>query len=664
MIIFFLEVSKSSLQNYNMTDWAIPQQAKLKYTQLFNLHDRSRSGFLSGLQCRDILLQSGLPRNILAEIWNLSDIDGDGQLTREEFILAMHLTNHVRSGQTLPTELPADLVPPSYRRARSISATSINSAASTASSVASGAGANQASTTTAINDDQFPVRSSETSTTSSVLNSNTFEDKRRENFERGRAELERRRLQIIEQQASVLNEQLTVCKKQVAEAKSKVDAMRSDRDTKAGLITSLEAQLQTVRDRRAYLNNEELQLAAIAKDLNLVNPENPSDFDQQAAKLKQESIEHLKVELANVLKENEEKSKELVGLTTRLDELRTELKSVSEEAGKANEAYKEKFASAKIKKQQLLEENKLKGVVDLDSVWDSTPSFTKPASNSQSTIKPEPTSANVFEASEVDPWATTASSTKSSDEPFSFSQRLPSTTTANNNDYNFEPARDYGALSNLADSTNKQIEQPVAATSEALQSDAFGNIPDRAPTETRYKALYAFEARNLDELTINVGDIIIGSSQACEPGWLSGKLNGKAGLFPEAYVEIMPQEVNDRPDALFGEGASTAKTTQPEKSTSAIAKESTSGSSSVTTNAKYKVVYAFNAVNQDELTINPGDIVTSVGGPCEPGWLMGELNGNRGLFPEAYVEKLADEVALAEQTTEQPTGVSLIDDLI
>lgn len=50
-------------------EWAVPHQTKLKYTQLFNTWDRTRSGFLSGPQARNIMVQSQLPQPILARIW-------------------------------------------------------------------------------------------------------------------------------------------------------------------------------------------------------------------------------------------------------------------------------------------------------------------------------------------------------------------------------------------------------------------------------------------------------------------------------------------------------------------------------------------------------------------------------------------------------------------
>ena len=45
----------------------------------------------------------------------LADVDRDGQLRAEEFILAMHLVDMAKTGHPLPLSLPADLVPPSFR---------------------------------------------------------------------------------------------------------------------------------------------------------------------------------------------------------------------------------------------------------------------------------------------------------------------------------------------------------------------------------------------------------------------------------------------------------------------------------------------------------------------------------------------------------------------
>lgn len=583
-------------------------------------------------------MQSGLPRAILAEIWNLSDIDGDGQLTREEFILAMHLTNQARAGQPLPQELPVDLVPPSYRRTRSISTTSVHSATSSIGSTepVPSTVASVTATSSSINDDQLSQKSTEIAA-GSILNTNSFEDKRRENFEKGRAELERRRLKIIEQQTSILSEHLVQRKKQVADAKAKIDSMRSERDTKAGLITSLEAQLKTIRERKAFLDHEEMQIIAIARDLNLVNSPNSAELDQQATIAKQASINQTKEKLVVLEQERDSTVKQLAEAQAKLDESKKELKTVSGEVAKTYETYKEKIANAKVLRQQFIEENKSKPI-DLQSAWDSSPSQ---AASQVSAFKTEPVST-FPSASNDDPWSTTdtfPSATKQPfDDPFAFTSNkaAPQSGEAsnNNNDSNFEPTRDYSSFSTISPNEKEGA------------SNSFNELsaPELTQRKKMYRVLYEFEARNPDELTINPGDIIIGSEVVCEPGWLSGEIDGRSGLFPEAYVESLPAE--DRPvTATTNQGTSEA----PSKEAARQASPTTS------TIVKYKVIYAFEARNPDELTINPGDIITGVDLPHEPGWLMGELNAQRGLFPEAYVERLAE--AQVDPTTEH-TGVS------
>lgn len=61
--------SQHSIGSPQSAEWAVPHQTKLKYTQLFNTWDRTRSGFLSGPQARNIMVQSQLPQPILAQIW-------------------------------------------------------------------------------------------------------------------------------------------------------------------------------------------------------------------------------------------------------------------------------------------------------------------------------------------------------------------------------------------------------------------------------------------------------------------------------------------------------------------------------------------------------------------------------------------------------------------
>ncbi|XP_074839464.1 SH3 domain-containing kinase-binding protein 1 isoform X3 [Carettochelys insculpta] len=54
-----------------------------------------------------------------------------------------------------------------------------------------------------------------------------------------------------------------------------------------------------------------------------------------------------------------------------------------------------------------------------------------------------------------------------------------------------------------------------------------------------------------------------------------------------------------------------------------------------------KVIFPYEAQNEDELTIKEGDIVILISKDCiDAGWWEGELNGRRGVFPDNFVKLL------------------------
>ncbi|XP_066554665.1 intersectin-2 isoform X4 [Amia ocellicauda] len=156
-------------------DWGVPQSSRLKYRQVFNSIDKVMSGYLSGPQVRNALTASNLTQTQLATIWNLSDVDKDGKLKAEEFILAMHLVDIAKSGQPLPLTLPTDLIPPLLRSGKTMD--SVNGTIDVYTGL--------------LEEDIEPPQKK---------NQVTFEDKRKENFDRGYAELEKRRQALQEQQ--------------------------------------------------------------------------------------------------------------------------------------------------------------------------------------------------------------------------------------------------------------------------------------------------------------------------------------------------------------------------------------------------------------------------------------------------------------------------------
>eukprot|EP01121_Diplochlamys_sp_Union-15-3_P011473 TRINITY_DN3333_c0_g3_i1.p1 TRINITY_DN3333_c0_g3~~TRINITY_DN3333_c0_g3_i1.p1 ORF type:complete len:469 (-),score=109.87 TRINITY_DN3333_c0_g3_i1:130-1353(-) len=113
----------------------------------------------------------------------------------------------------------------------------------------------------------------------------------------------------------------------------------------------------------------------------------------------------------------------------------------------------------------------------------------------------------------------------------------------------------------------------------------------------RAKALYDYIAADDTEISFKTDDIItVTRNDDSIPGWLEGELNGKRGLFPGNYVEILNK------------------------------------------NRKCVVLFDFIAENGDELTIKEGEelIIESE----NEGWCTGRnKDGKTGLFPRNYVEE-------------------------
>jgi len=119
----------------------------------------------------------------------------------------------------------------------------------------------------------------------------------------------------------------------------------------------------------------------------------------------------------------------------------------------------------------------------------------------------------------------------------------------------------------------------------------------RDKTIVKAKALYDYPAADDTEISFKVDDIItVTRNDDSIPGWMEGEVNGKRGLFPGNYVEILNR------------------------------------------NRKCVVLYDFSAENDDELTIKEGEelIIESE----TEGWFTGtNKDGKTGLFPANYVEE-------------------------
>lgn len=110
-------VPPSSVIPLSSKDWVVSTIEKLKYDEIFERSDLDHDGLVSGGEIRDVFLQSRIPQNCLAHIWNLCDTNSTGKLNAEQFALAMWLVDRKKKGIDPPAALDPIMVPPGMRKA-------------------------------------------------------------------------------------------------------------------------------------------------------------------------------------------------------------------------------------------------------------------------------------------------------------------------------------------------------------------------------------------------------------------------------------------------------------------------------------------------------------------------------------------------------------------
>ncbi|XP_028279891.1 intersectin-1-like isoform X4 [Parambassis ranga] len=607
------------------SDWAVPQSSRLKYRQLFNSHDKMMSGHLTGPQARTILMQSSLPQTQLATIWSLSDIDQDGKLTAEEFILAMHLIDMAMSGLPLPPVLPPDYLPPSFRRVRS------DSVQSDQKSVQEEAEEEAES----IQDKKLPV---------------TFEDKKRENFERGNLELEKRRQALQEQQRKE-QERLAALEREEQERKER-ERLEQERRRQQELEKQLEKQRELERQREEERRKEIERREAAKREL---ERQRQLEWERQRRQelltqrnREQESIVLLKARKKTLEFELEALNDKKTQLEGKLKDVRFRLSAQRREVEQTNQTRETRIAEITLLQQQLQDSQQWLGrlIPDKQSLNDQLKQVQQNSlhrdslSCLQKAVEQKETSRQQLREQldaveretrakllEIDAFNTqlkelreihsrqqrqkqkelggdtnsqslihTQSERKSvelqesrlsSDEGVTWRDEAPSSAPkppsppsvsaphawlnrvtqeeeerrrrgmeeeeegrkgAGSIEENEEEGR--GKM-DMQDKLNKLFSQPAdpwaSAVEKAPGPSLFDQkVPvssfDQQPVKVvYYRALYPFDARSHDEISITPGDVImVDESQTGEPGWLGGELRGRTGWFPANYAERIP----------------------------------------------------------------------------------------------------------------------------
>ncbi|XP_020851566.1 intersectin-1 isoform X1 [Phascolarctos cinereus] len=606
-----------------VAEWAVPQSSRLKYRQLFNSHDKTMSGHLTGPQARTILMQSSLPQTQLATIWNLSDIDQDGKLTAEEFILAMHLIDVAMSGQPLPPVLPPEYIPPSFRRVRSGSGISVISSVSVDQRLP-----------------EEPVLEEEQQQLEKKLPV-TFEDKKRENFERGNLELEKRRQALLEQQRKE-QERLAQLERAEQERKER-ERQEQERKRQVELEKQLEKQRELERQREEERRKEIERREAAKRELErqrqlewernrrqeLLNQRNKEQEDIVVLKAKKKTLEFelealndkkhqlegklqdircrlamQRQEIESTNKSRELRIAEITHLQQQLQEsqqmlgrlipekqlLNDQLKQVQQNSlhrdslltlkraleakelarqqlrDQLDEVEKEtrsKLQEIDIFNNQLKELREIHNKQQLQKQKNLEAERLKQKEKERKTIELEKQKEETQRRSQDKQWLDRVQQ----DEDYQRPKKLHDEEKLREEPVKKKDGEEKGKQE-MKDKLNKLFQQHQEPAKPTLQTPSSSTEKGPLAISTQedvkvvyYRALYPFESRSHDEITIQPGDIVmVDERQTGEPGWLGGELKGKTGWFPANYAEKIPE--NEIPTPLKP-GADSAPTPTP-----------------------------------------------------------------------------------------------------
>ncbi|XP_069784576.1 epidermal growth factor receptor substrate 15-like 1 isoform X2 [Narcine bancroftii] len=256
-------------------NWVVPTNDKMRYDDIFLKIDLDMDGYVSGLEVKDIFMQSALHQNILAHIWALADTKQMGKLNREQFALAMYLIQQkVSKGVDPPQVLTPDMIPPSER-------------------------------TTPVSD------------CTSSLGSGDFT---------GIKELDAISNEISELQREkyVLEQDIREKEEAIRQKTNEVQDLQNDLDRENNNLQDLESQKQAAQDRLDEMDQQKAKLEDMLNDI------------RQKCQEENQTISTLKMQIANQESDMQSQEEELNKAKTELNKLQQEESQLEQsiEAGK------------------------------------------------------------------------------------------------------------------------------------------------------------------------------------------------------------------------------------------------------------------------------------------------------------------------------------------
>uniref|UniRef100_A0A182NBC1 Dynamin-associated protein n=1 Tax=Anopheles dirus TaxID=7168 RepID=A0A182NBC1_9DIPT len=654
-----------SIESPGQIEWAIKGPAKLKYTQLFNTTDRNRSGFLTGPQARNIMVQTKLPQAMLAQIWALADMDTDGRLGCEEFVLAMYLCDLAAAGEKVPTTLPPDLIPPSFRK--------------TSSRHGSVAGSRHGS----VSSQGAPVHAVVELDPLSGLPQTSFEDKRKENFDKGQAELERRRKALMDIQKKEQEErERKEREEQEKIRKAKLEAeLKKQQELEKELQRQREMEQEREEQRKRELEKKELARKELEKQRQLEWETQKIAEMQQHRQREQENVLKLKAQnqsLSVELSTFNERIKELsqkicdtrVGVTnvkSTIDGMRTTRDTQMGEMTQLKAKVKEQ-------NQRLVQLSQEKAKLDAKSKSGETESqlqFTNKQiviqqlkdklENTKQQIENKSTDINLNQEQLTELKSQLTDLIDVCEKLYGEYdmqriQILEMKNNRKNESYTsaWDTSNSWGAADTAAHAVVNSEPVPAAAVTARQGEDV-----QTPPGYMKYRAIYEFSARNSDEISFQPGDIVmVPLEQNAEPGWLAGEINGHTGWFPESFVEKVDSNLNvveavaPAETIAYSEPAEDFTTAAPVADFPVV-----NDITEATCNGDveyYVACYAYQSAEAGDLVFDAGETIAV--SKKEGDWWTGTIGNRTGIFPSNYVQKQEGETVNGNQTTynEQP----------
>uniref|UniRef100_A0A668A8C6 Intersectin 2b n=1 Tax=Myripristis murdjan TaxID=586833 RepID=A0A668A8C6_9TELE len=601
------------------SDWAVPQASRLKYRQQFNTLDKQMTGYLTGQQVRGAMATTMLTQTQLASIWTLADVDKDGKLKAEEFILAMHLVDMAKSGQPLPLTLPNELVPPSQR----------------------------------------------------------YVDKFKANLERGNAELEKRRQALLEAQRREeerrAQKEREERERREREAREAEERRRKEEERRLERQRELERQKEEERQReieRKEVRGEDgklyyflLYLLSAASTMSTLKL-NVIEKNGSCRKLR-EQLEALEKETAAKLAEMDHNGAFCLCVCQELRESQRKqqaalekLRSIKEDKRKRRE--EERKRQEEERKQREEEEAQRRIKLEKERQWqeklkrDEEERQRKLQEEREAKLREEEerevqarlqasaaltsfralypfTARNQDELSfsaddiiEVDEttereqgWLYGSRQGKMGWFPESYVERMNTSDTANQTPAASAPKVALKPQLSNASTVHNSLEAAKAAGTKSAFTPT--HSPNPAPSETQgqvvgnllAQALCSWTAKTASHLNFSKDDVIRVLEQ--QDSWWLGELNGAQGWFPKNYVTLLGEEES-----------------QPFVINHVVTNRSDACSS------KYVALYTYESPEPGDLTFGEGDVILV--SQKEGEWWNGSIGDRTGLFPSNYVK--------------------------